>query len=173
MLFGLYDSLVDFLSSGGDVLKVIFIATFFLWTLILERFTFFKYKYPQMMKECIDQWDKRNDKQSWSAHRIREYKISQISQSVNQFIPLIDTMVKLAPLLGLLGTVTGMISVFDVMAVAGTGNARLMASGISLATIPTMAGMVTALSGLYFSTYFGSKAKKSIKLLEDQMIIHV
>ncbi len=53
-------------------------------------------------------------------------------------------------MLGLLGTVVGMIHVFDVMAVTGNGNARSMASGISQATISTMAGMVIAISGLYF-----------------------
>ena len=53
--------------------------------------------------------------------------------------------------MGLLGTVTGMVAVFEVMAEVGTGNARLMASGISMATIPTMAGMVGALSGIFVS----------------------
>jgi biopolymer transport protein ExbB len=51
-------------------------------------------------------------------------------------------------MLGLLGTVTGMIEVFDVMALSGGGNTRAMASGVSKATIPTMAGMVAALSGI-------------------------
>ena len=78
-------------------------------------------------------------------------------------------LVATAPLLGLLGTVTGMIAVFDVMALTGTGNARLMASGISMATIPTMAGMVTALSGLYFGNLFESKAKVSMAKISDAM----
>ncbi|MCE7629768.1 MotA/TolQ/ExbB proton channel family protein, partial [Vibrio fluvialis] len=45
--------------------------------------------------------------------------------------------------------VTGMISVFDVMATQGSSNPKLMASGISLATLPTMAGMVAALAGMF------------------------
>jgi len=63
----------------------------------------------------------------------------------------IQTVVKLCPMLGLLGTVTGMIEVFDVMAIAGSGNARGMAAGVSKATLPTMAGMVAALTGMLFS----------------------
>jgi len=62
-----------------------------------------------------------------------------------------------------------MIAVFDVMALTGTGYARLMASGISMATIPTMAGMVTALSGLYFGSLFEGKAKKAKAYIEDEM----
>ena len=62
-------------------------------------------------------------------------------------------MVALCPLLGLMGTVTGMIEVFHVMAVTGGGDAKAMAGGVSRATIPTMAGMVAALSGLFANTW--------------------
>ena len=70
---------------------------------------------------------------------------------MGQSINIIKMLITLCPLLGLLGTVTGMIHVFDVMAVTGTGNTRAMAAGVSQATIPTMAGMVIAIAGLYFS----------------------
>jgi biopolymer transport protein ExbB len=66
-------------------------------------------------------------------------------------LPYIRVLVALCPLLGLLGTVTGMMEVFDVMAITGSGNAKAMAGGVSKATIPTMAGMVAALSGLILS----------------------
>jgi biopolymer transport protein ExbB len=89
--------------------------------------------------------------------------------ALNQNISKIKVLVALCPLLGLLGTVTGMISVFDVMAMTGTGNARLMASGISMATIPTMAGMVAALSGLYFGSYFENKSRNLFNALSDEL----
>jgi len=70
-------------------------------------------------------------------------------------------------LLGLMGTVTGMITVFDVMAVSGTGNARSMAAGVSKATIPTMAGMVGALSGVFLVTWLTRSVKRRMEFLED------
>ena len=76
------------------------------------------------------------------------------------------------PLLGLLGTVTGMIAVFDVMAFAGTGNARLMAGGVSKATIPTMSGLVAALSGLYFAAWLEKKAGAQVDRAEALMVRH-
>jgi len=82
---------------------------------------------------------------------------------------MIQTFVALCPLLGLLGTVTGMISVFEVMAVSGTGNARSMAAGVSRATIPTMAGMVGALSGVFLVTVLTRTAKRNIQSLEEEM----
>ena len=80
-------------------------------------------------------------------------------------------MVVLCPLLGLLGTVTGMIEVFDVMAISGSGNARSMASGVSRATIPTMAGMVGSLSGVFTATWLRRNAKKESELLADSLTV--
>ena len=52
----------------------------------------------------------------------------------------------------MLGTVTGMIEVFDIMAITGTGNARAMASGIARATLPTMTGLFISIVGLFMLT---------------------
>ena len=65
-----------------------------------------------------------------------------------------------------------MIAVFEVMAMTGTGNARLMAGGISMATIPTMAGMVTALSGIYFGSRLEARARQEKERLEDSLPYH-
>jgi biopolymer transport protein ExbB len=89
--------------------------------------------------------------------------------SANQYLPIIKTLVALCPLLGLMGTVTGMIEVFDVMAVSGSGNARSMASGVSKATIPTMAGMVGALSGVFLATLLTQKVTTEVDNLEEQL----
>ncbi|TNC90931.1 MAG: hypothetical protein CSH36_11500 [Thalassolituus sp.] len=84
---------------------------------------------------------------------------------------MIGAMIAVCPLLGLLGTVTGMIEVFDTLAIAGTGNARAMAGGISKATLPTMAGLVVALSGLYFRSRFQRLTQRLTQKLADQMPI--
>ena len=86
--------------------------------------------------------------------------LSEAGQKLDSSLPMIRTLVALCPLLGLLGTVTGMIEVFDVMALQGNANPRAMASGVSMATIPTMAGMVAALSGLYMSVQLKRTADK-------------
>jgi len=66
---------------------------------------------------------------------------------------LINILIIICPVLGLLGTVTGMIQVFDVVAVLGTGNARALASGITMATLPTMVGMTISIIGLLIMAY--------------------
>jgi biopolymer transport protein ExbB len=97
--------------------------------------------------------------------------ISDVRMAANAGLPMIKTLVALCPLLGLLGTVTGMIEVFDVMAVTGTGNARAMASGVSKATVPTMAGMVGALSGVLFASILTSWANRRVHLVEDRLVM--
>ena len=64
-----------------------------------------------------------------------------------------------------------MIEVFDVMAISGSGNARAMASGVSRATIPTMAGMVAALSGLIFSVQLERFARDEGERVADRLIV--
>ena len=148
-----------FLSAGGPVLWLIFFALLTLWFFIFERFYYFYRVYPEQQKKVVENWSNRKDKSSWFALKIREEEVSKISLKMSQSISNIKTLVLISPLLGLMGTVTGMISIFDIISISGTGNPRLMASGISLAVIPTMAGLVTALSGLYFSSYFDKKLK--------------
>lgn len=171
MNFDFFAAIRDFLDAGGEVLFLIMLTTLALWTLIAERFLFYKKQYPKFAKNIISKWNERMDRKSWKAHREREAIISQVSMELSHNIPFIKTLVALCPLLGLLGTVTGMIAVFDVMALTGTGNARMMASGISMATIPTMAGMVAALSGLYFGSQLENKAETEKAKLTDQMLI--
>ena len=131
---------------------------------------FFRLSCKEVMNEMVHSWTLRKDKASWDAHRIREAKLSEFGSLVGKNIPLIKTLVAACPLLGLLGTVTGMIAVFDVMAAMGTGNARMMASGISMATIPTMAGMVASLSGLFFGAQLEKRAKTEKEKLAESLV---
>ncbi len=64
-------------------------------------------------------------------------------------LTLIEVLAAMSPLLGLLGTVLGMIETFDVISLHGTGNPRAMASGISVALITTQAGLLVAIPGMF------------------------
>ncbi len=164
-----FEAIRDFMETGGDVLYGILIVTFLMWMLIIERLWYFRATYRSEAKKVIDAWNARTDTRSWYAHKIRAAMISQVSENLNQGVGMIKTLVALCPLIGLLGTVTGMITVFEVMAIMGSSNARAMAAGVSQATIPTMAGMVAALSGLFMSTYIERKAKREAERLEDSL----
>ncbi len=159
----------DFLDSGGPVLYPIMGVTFLMWTLILERLWYSWREHPRQVGEVVQSWGGRRDQDSWASKQIRARMISQLSVGMHRSLGMIKTLVALCPLLGLLGTVTGMIEVFEVMAVTGNGNPRAMAAGVSKATIPTMAGMVAALSGLYLSVTLPRRAQDEIERLEDEL----
>ncbi|NNE42574.1 MAG: MotA/TolQ/ExbB proton channel family protein [Gemmatimonadetes bacterium] len=140
-----------------------------MWILIVERAVYFRTEHRRHMAETIAAWEARPERQSWKAHRVRRALVSRVSEAASGSIPLIKTLVALCPLLGLLGTVTGMIEVFDVLAVSGTGNARSMAAGVSKATVPTMAGMVGALSGVFTGTILSRVADREVERLEETL----
>jgi biopolymer transport protein ExbB len=165
------ETIRDFLELGGNVLFVIGALTLFMWILIIERLLYFRVGHKKMILAAQEIWGQRPDHQSWSAHQVRARLISMVARNMDRNIALIQTCVALCPLLGLLGTVTGMVEVFEVMAISGSGNPRSMASGVSKATIPTMSGMVAALSGIAMSTYLQRKAGREKELLSDHLVI--
>ena len=171
ILFIVLPEIREFFEAGGPVLWGILMVTIIMWTLIIERFWFFQYLLPQKRLEIIDEWGSINNKGDWFSMRMRDQMISEVSTETKRFLLTIETMMQILPLLGLLGTVVGMIKVFDVMTFFGTGNARLMASGVSQATIPTMAGLVAAISGLYIANLLKRKADDEISHIADQLII--
>lgn len=165
-------AVLAFLSAGGPVLYALLLLTVVLWALILERIFYFRWQLPADVARCMQAWEARADHHSWHAHKIKQRWVSETQRHWRARLPLIKALVALCPMMGLLGTVTGMIHVFHVMAVLGTGNARAMAAGISAATLPTMAGMVIAISGLYFVSRFEQRVKRARHHLHDQMVTY-
>ncbi|MCJ8326089.1 MAG: MotA/TolQ/ExbB proton channel family protein [Campylobacterales bacterium] len=94
-------------------------------------------------------------------------KESNKIQKGQSFVKLLAAV---TPLLGLLGTVTGMITTFQAITLFGTGDPKLMAGGISTALITTVLGLVTAIPLLFAYTYISSKAQSLISILEEQSI---
>lgn len=171
-LIELWESVRDFIATGGDVLYIVAAVLFVMWVLIIERFWFIAREYPVMREKIIADWNAREDTTSWYAHKIRDAWLAEASNKLNSKMNVIRTLIAVCPMLGLLGTVTGMIAVFEIMALVGTGNPRLMASGISMATIPTMAGMVACLSGVFVTSKLEGKVHTAIHQLKDSMPHH-
>ena len=160
----------DFVETGGDVLLVIAFATAAMWTLIYERVWYFRTLHKKEVARVRSLWYDRLERSSWEAGHIRRMLISDVRLKLMAGLGPIQTLIKIAPMLGLLGTVTGMIEVFDVMA-GGSGNARGMAAGVSKATLPTMAGMVAAISGMIFSVQLRRFANDEAERVADGLEI--
>ena len=137
-------ALGQFFQTGGWVLYLILAVSFLMFALILERVLYRVFSYPEQKKQTLF---------ALSSEPLAVKKLSLLCELdlalKNQFA-LIKNLITLCPLIGLLGTVTGMIQVFDSLALYGTGNPRLMAAGVASATFPTMTGMAVAVAGLLF-----------------------
>lgn len=161
----------DYHFAGGVVLWVIGLNTVLMWTLICERLLYFRLAFPRDLQAAVQQWNARTERYSWHAHQVRRMLIARVAARADFSLPVLRTLVAICPLFGLLGTVTGMIEVFDVMNSFGTANSRSMASGISRATLPTMAGMGAAIYGLFATRLLCRHASKQVELLTDRLIL--
>ena len=161
--------LLEFFERGGPMLYVLLLVAVVLWTLVVERIWYFRFQFPRQARRWRQEWRARADRSSVRAHRIHEATISEARIDLEGGIGIIATLVAICPLVGLLGTVTGMIQVFDVMALNGSSDAKAMAAGVSRATIPTMAGMVLALPGLFYVSRCRSFSRRLVQQLADSM----
>lgn len=139
----------QFMARGGPILWWLAASLLLFWVVAVERLIYLFVAFPKRQQIWLEIWAARAEQQSWFAKKQRDAWLSEAHLELFKNLNLLKLLISLFPMLGLLGTVTGMISVFDVLAAQGTSQPRLMASGISMATLPTMAGMVAALAGVF------------------------
>jgi biopolymer transport protein ExbB len=171
VLEGVVDPVTAFrelIAGGGPVVIWIIIACLLMWTLVFERLWYFTRVLPKEADEMLHQWLTRPNRHTWLSHQVRQSMISRLNVSMSSNLILLRVLVPLCPLLGLLGTVSGMLSVFDSMAARGSADARSMANGVSEAMICTMTGLAVSITGLYPVYYFTSRIRRETELLSDR-----
>lgn len=162
--------LADMMDEGGPFVFWIFLCGFVMWTLVVERTWYFTRILPAQARETIAIWNARGDRESWCARQIRRAMISRVNTDMNANQILLRVLVPLSPLLGLVGTVSGMLEVFDSMALRGSADARAMASGVSHAMICTLTGLAVSITGLYPVYYFQNRTRLETELLADKLV---
>lgn len=161
--------IIHLVTDGGPFVAWIFASGVLLWTLVIERYWYFLRVLPEQAKAMQAEWAARTDHSSWCARQIRQAMISRLNASMTAGFPVMQVLVPMSPLLGLIGTVTGMLEVFDSMALRGNADARSMASGVSEAMICTMTGLAVSITGLYPVHYFRTRAVHETELLADRL----
>ena len=129
------------------------------------------FSYPVLVTRAKAQWSKRLEHSSWYAQQYRLGLLYQVQSALDSHLGLISVLIKICPLAGLLGTVLGMLEVFDAVAATGSNNPRSTAAGVSKATISTMAGMVVAISGLLFAGLLNRRIISARRQLRDDLTI--
>ena len=160
-----------FLDSGGPVVFVLLCSTALMWLLISERFIYFAFFAGRLRKRQRSRWERLENHSSWQAQMFRERLISEVRVENERNLGVIRALILITPLLGLLGTVTGMIEVFQVIVDTGASNARLMASGISKATIPTMTGLAVSLTGVFAMSFLDRRNELALAQATDELVL--
>jgi biopolymer transport protein ExbB len=165
-----YHAVVEMVELGGPYVILIFLCGFVMWTLVIERYWYFSRILPQQVNDTMAEWRARPEHHSWISRQIRRAMISRVNAAMSANMPLLRVLVPLSPLLGLIGTVSGMLQVFDSMALKGSADARAMAGGVSEAMICTLTGLAVSISGLYPVYYFQSRTRMETELLSDKLV---
>ena len=152
--------LAELFDRGGPVLYILFIVTLFIWFIIFSKYLSTSYNNKNWIKNNFDTFSNCVNINRSNIHLFEESFLIHIKRVSTQKLKMLDGLIGLCPMLGLLGTVYGMIEVFEVLAVLGTGNPRAMSTGVAKATIPTMAGMTIALSGLFCKFDFANRVER-------------
>jgi biopolymer transport protein ExbB len=162
---------VEFVRSGGLVMVPLLVLSVWLWSVILSAavrvFAWSSVKTTSRAqaaskKTLCRQLEKFVGSSQKMNRHLLACAIDQILRPLDSAITTIRILSAVAPLLGLLGTVNGMINTFEVLALFGTGNARALASGISEAMVTTQTGLMVAVPGIV-AGYILKGKNKTIK----------
>jgi len=183
VIFDLLENTVKQIQIGGWVMYPLILTSLWMWYLIGKKLVdlYTLTKGDRRAEDIIRDLGKRKFEAALWQRKIVEGYLQERTESldlnesiieslrirqegdIKMHVGTISLLASIAPLLGLLGTVSGMIKTFSVIAEFGTGNARALASGISEALITTQTGLVIAVPGLFLASFL---IRRSDDLLE-------
>ena len=161
-------AVADLVDQGGPFVICIFLCGFVMWTLVIERAWYFALVLPQQARDALSAWQARSEHRSWCARQIRRAAISRVNTAMNANLVLLRVLVPLSPLLGLVGTVIGMIITFQSITESGSSDPRLMANGIGQAMIATVLGLGIAVPLLFMNAGLASLSRQVVQILDEQ-----
>lgn len=183
VISGYFNDLFAHIATGGIVMIPLMGVSVLMWTLIINRALFFRRLYVANISrkragELVRTGEFPDPSRGKGATSllVAEYlsqrsgdpavdrfildeTVIRLNADMERYLGLIGVLAGAAPLLGLLGTVIGMMTTFDVIAMFGTGNAKAMAGGISEALITTQTGLFVAIPGLYMWNFLTRRAE--------------
>ena len=168
------------IASGGFVMLLIALDSFFLWYLVFKKLLFLWKKDITVGDGVV--WARKGEfpgsECGIKALFLKGFLEGKppmevykgLSRKLREDLFVIEVLSVCAPLLGLLGTVIGMVKVFSAIMMFGAGNLRAIASGISEALITTQGGLVVAIPGVYAVNFLKKRVKEKENELKGFML---
>ncbi|HIG40448.1 MAG: MotA/TolQ/ExbB proton channel family protein [bacterium] len=189
----------ELVQAGGWLMIPILVCSVIAAAICVERFWTLRTTQivPRNLLSQVWNWIKNNDMDN---HRLRELRVgsplgqilaagisnhrrgreqmkeaieeiaNQVVHEMERYLNTLGTVAAITPLLGLLGTVIGMIKVFTAIRLEGTGNAAVLAGGISEALITTAAGLTVAIPSLFFYRFFQRRVDELVISMEQEAL---
>lgn len=175
--------ILEYIRAGGIVMIPLVIVSVVMWVLIIQKVFFFRHLYRKTISRnqagefvrknivpgsgtCegitalfVTEFLRRRRHDSKTDTFILDETVISLVSLLDKYLAIIGVLAGIAPLLGLLGTVIGMMATFDIISTFGTGNARAMAGGISEALITTQTGLLIAIPGIYMKNFLNRRSE--------------
>lgn len=151
--------MLSLMQQGGIIMWVLFAITLAQLFLFIQRWLTWPAKSSQPKQAAI-----QSSRYALLSLNYRQQAASlQLVNQLEAGLPLLKALVVITPLLGLTGTVTGMMLVFDGLSLGGSADPRQLSSGIARAILPTFASMAVVLLGLFFLTFWQRRVRKTLQ----------
>jgi biopolymer transport protein ExbB len=183
----------DYFRPGGWIMVLLVLISIWMWSLIFERLARFRNleKSDVDRDEAVRLVSRKGCGESSEGvchpvirrflaartgnseldRRLLDYHAMRQRPQLSRFLATIAILAATAPLLGLLGTVTGMVTTFDVISLFGTGNAKALSGGISKALVTTQSGLLVGIPGLFMSRLLTRRAQALERRLTEIIIV--
>jgi biopolymer transport protein ExbB len=174
---------LEIIIAGGWLMAPILLCSTLAVAIIIERFwTLRKSKViPSGLSATVEDWAARDELDQRHLSQLRSGSREIIKEAVEdtgrhvvheleRFLNTLGTIAGISPLLGLLGTVIGMIKVFSAIMISGVGDANVLAGGISEALITTAAGLTVAIPSFFFYRFFRGMVSEYVISMEKKAI---
>jgi biopolymer transport protein ExbB len=183
----------DYFRPGGAIMVVLVMMSCWMWGLIFNRLFCFRAMARQdvipdqaplllggehnpppatgICRGMISRFTAARTGVSALDHHILDQYAMHQRPGLHRHLPIITILAATAPLMGLLGTVTGMVATFDVITLFGTGNAKALSAGISKALVTTQSGLLVGIPGLLMSRLLTRRAQAIERRITETVII--
>ena len=185
--------LLEIVRQGGPVMWPLLLCSLAVLTVIIERILFWVSIERNRNRELMDEiltlaesgnWDLIREKtadcedhiiqllvtgivhREYDMGRAMEAEADHTVQRMNRYMPVMDTMITVTPLLGIFGTVLGIIGSFKILGASGIADPKLVTSGIAQALITTATGLGIAIIAVIPYNYFNSRISRAIHVME-------
>ncbi len=185
--------IIDVIQSGGPVMYPLLICSVVVLTVVVERFIFWFTLESKRDRKLMDElltlaekgrWDQVKEKTEGCNDHIvrllivgilhRDYDMGKAMEAeadltvrrMSRFMPVLDTMITVAPLLGILGTVIGIINSFQMLGTSGIADPKLVTAGIAQALITTATGLAISIFAVIPYNYFNTRIDRAIHIME-------